>query len=36
MAAVVPLVSIALILVVTPIVLGQGGAQLNPPDEVGR
>lgn len=36
MAAVVPLVSIAPILVVMPIVLGQGGAQLIPLDEVGR
>ena len=36
MAAVVPLVSITLILIVMPIVLGQGGAQLIPLDEVGR
>lgn len=35
-AAEVPLISIALILVVMPIVLGQGGAQLIPLDEVGR
>lgn len=35
-AAVVPLVSIALILIVMPIVLGQGGAQLIPLDEAGR
>lgn len=35
-AAVVPLVSIVLILVVMPIVLGQGGAQLIPLDEIGR
>ncbi|MEU4015723.1 hypothetical protein AB0E56_10710 [Microbacterium sp. NPDC028030] len=36
MAAIVPVVSIALILIVMPIVLGQGGAQLIPLDEVGR
>jgi Kef-type K+ transport system membrane component KefB len=36
MAAVVPLVSVVLLLVVMPIVLGQGGAQLIPLDEVGR
>jgi hypothetical protein len=35
-AVVVPLVSVALILIVMPIVLGQGGAQLIPLDEVGR
>lgn len=36
MAAVVPLVSIVLILIVMPIVLGLGGAPLIPLDEVGR
>lgn len=35
-AAVMPLVSIVLILIVIPVALGQGGAQLIPLDEVGR
>lgn len=35
-AAVVPLVSIALILLAATVLLGQGGAQLIPLDEVGR
>lgn len=36
MAAAMPILSIVLILIIMPIVLGQGGAQVIPLDELGR